>query len=133
MTAHRTAFVKMPRDWTGQLAPGRYVWRRPRAGQNSAAGWTPIAQALPLIEPFGRGPNIISDIEPYRAMVGNGRMVTSRSQHRALLREHGCIEVGNEMPKGRPPVDAKANRRAVHEALKRTKEILNVTSVNVRG
>jgi hypothetical protein len=45
------------------------------------------------------GPNIIPDIEPYKAVGIDGKWVTSRSHHRALLKQHGMIEVGNEMPK----------------------------------
>jgi len=46
----------------------------------------------------GVGPQIMPDIKPYRAVGIDGRMVTSRSEHRALLKEHNCIEVGNEKP-----------------------------------
>lgn len=41
------------------------------------------------------GPFIQGDIQPYQSMV-DGRMVTSRSQHRNQLRQHGLIEIGNE-------------------------------------
>lgn len=37
----------------------------------------------------------ITDIQPYKSML-TGEIVTTRSRHRNLLREHGCIEVGNE-------------------------------------
>lgn len=35
------------------------------------------------------------DIQPYQSMV-DGTMITSRSKHREHLKQHGCIEVGNE-------------------------------------
>ena len=38
---------------------------------------------------------IQADIQPYRSQL-TGEMVQSRSRHRDLLREHRCIEVGNE-------------------------------------
>ena len=41
------------------------------------------------------GPDIMPDIEPYRSMI-DGRMITSRSQHREHLRDNNCVEVGNE-------------------------------------
>ena len=55
-------------------------------------------------------PMIIKDIHPYQSQI-DGRMITSRSQHRNHLREHGCIEVGNDSsiknpvykPPGSPP------------------------------
>ena len=41
------------------------------------------------------GISIIPDIKPYRSMI-TGEMITSRSKHREHLKQHGCIEVGNE-------------------------------------
>lgn len=38
---------------------------------------------------------VMPDIAAYRSQL-TGEMVESRSRHRALLREHGCVEVGNE-------------------------------------
>lgn len=38
---------------------------------------------------------VMDDIKPYQSPL-NGQMVTSRSQHRELMRRHGVIEVGNE-------------------------------------
>lgn len=40
-------------------------------------------------------PMVVTDMPPYRSMI-DGRMITSRSQHRDHLKAHGCIEVGNE-------------------------------------
>lgn len=39
--------------------------------------------------------HVMTDIKPYRSMIDGG-MITSRSHHREHLREHGCIEVGND-------------------------------------
>ena len=38
---------------------------------------------------------IMPDIKPYKSMV-TGEMITSRSRHRQHLKDHGCIEVGND-------------------------------------
>lgn len=47
-------------------------------------------------------PMVAGDIEPYRSMI-DGRIINSRSEHRAHLKAHGCIEVGNEkQPTPRP-------------------------------
>ena len=35
------------------------------------------------------------DIAPYHSAI-DGSLISSRSQHRTHLREHNCIEVGNE-------------------------------------
>lgn len=44
-----------------------------------------------------RGPSwqVMPDIQPYVSQI-DGSVVHSRSQHRAHLRSHGCIEIGNE-------------------------------------
>lgn len=44
-----------------------------------------------------RGPMIAPDIEPYKSIV-TGETITSRSRHREHLRQHGCEELGNDMP-----------------------------------
>ena len=38
---------------------------------------------------------IVPDIEPYQSMI-TGEMITSRSKHREHLREHNCVEIGND-------------------------------------
>lgn len=40
-------------------------------------------------------PQVMDDIKPYRSMV-DGTMITSRSTHREHLKDHNCIEIGNE-------------------------------------
>ena len=40
-------------------------------------------------------PYIMGDIPPYKSMI-TGEQISGRAQHRAHLRQHGCIEVGNE-------------------------------------
>lgn len=46
-------------------------------------------------------PMVMGDIEPYRSMV-TGEIINSRSRHREHLKDHGCIEVGNETQKVAP-------------------------------
>lgn len=59
-------------------------------------------------------PIIMPDIQPYQSMA-DGSMITSRSQHRAHLRQHNCIEIGNETMESRAPV-VKDTRREVLRA-----------------
>jgi len=40
-------------------------------------------------------PMIMGDIQPYKSMV-TGEMIMGRSQHKAHLKQHGLLEVGNE-------------------------------------
>ncbi len=44
---------------------------------------------------------VMRDIEPYKNMI-DGRMITSRSEHRALLKQHNCVEVGNDTSHMKP-------------------------------
>ena len=46
-------------------------------------------------EPISEGVMIMPDIKPYQSMI-DGSMITSRSEHRAHLKQHGCVEIGNE-------------------------------------
>lgn len=48
------------------------------------------------------GLHVIPDIQPYKSMI-DGSMITSRSVHRAHLKQHGCVEVGNDSSLTRPP------------------------------
>jgi hypothetical protein len=54
------------------------------------------------------GPMVMLDIQPYKSMI-DGSMITSRSVHRDHLRQHGCIEVGNEKMETKlpPPKDTR--------------------------
>ena len=54
------------------------------------------------------------DIQPYKSMV-DGSMITSRSQHRAHLRQHNCIEIGNEKMESRAPVVKDTRREVLRE------------------
>ena len=58
------------------------------------------------------GIQFIPDIKPYRSMI-DGTMITSRSQHREHLREHGCVEVGNDasLGKQKPPLASPAGMK----------------------
>lgn len=47
-------------------------------------------------------PDVMGDIEPYQSMV-DGKWITSRSQHRTHLKDHGCVEVGNDSALARKP------------------------------
>ena len=45
---------------------------------------------------------IMPDIKGYRSMI-DGSWISSRSKHRVHLRDHDCIEVGNEKQERRTP------------------------------
>lgn len=49
----------------------------------------------------GNSAMILPDIQPYQSMI-DGSLISSRSSHREHLRQHGCIEVGNETKHMKP-------------------------------
>ena len=54
---------------------------------------------------------ILPDIQPYQSMA-DGSMITGRRQHREHLRQHNCIEIGNETMETKP-TPVKDNRKEV--------------------
>jgi hypothetical protein len=63
----------------------------PTIGQEEAERSWEVKQAQIRIA----APMVQGDIQPYRSMI-DGSIIESRSKHRAHLKQHGCIEVGNE-------------------------------------
>jgi len=65
-------------------------------------------------------PFVQTDIQPYKSMV-DGSMITSKSQHRSHLKQHGMVEIGNEvkahMTKEKPKVDREGIRREISNAI----------------
>ena len=81
-----------------------YVWKNGKMVEKRAQKKAPELQ-------------IIYDIQPYKSMI-DGSMVTSRSKHRTLLRDHNCIEVGNEkMETTYAPPDREGRRKVLREQL----------------
>lgn len=78
-------------------------------------------QLIPKDEYYARGPSgpfVMDDIKPYKSMI-TGEMITSRSQHRTHLRQHNCIEVGNEKigPRKEIPLDRERLKRTIGEIM----------------
>lgn len=63
-----------------------------------------------------QAPMIMGDIEPYKNIV-NGGVITSRSHHRAFLREHRLIEVGNERMEPRKPTNVPGLKEDIKRAM----------------
>jgi hypothetical protein len=63
-------------------------------------------------------PQVIKDIDPYVSQI-DGSLITSRSQHRDHLRQHGCVEVGNEKmePKTESWIEKKENKEALRQEI----------------
>jgi hypothetical protein len=60
------------------------------------------------------GIQVIKDIEPYRSMI-TGERIASRSHHRQHLRDHNCIEVGNEKMESKPVVQRTSRELLRHQ------------------
>jgi hypothetical protein len=67
-------------------------------------------------------PMVMNDIQPYKSMI-TGEMITSRSIHKSHLKQHGMVEIGNEvkahMQQAKPEVDRKGIRRDIIDTMKR--------------
>lgn len=65
-------------------------------------------------------PYVMGDIQPYQSMQ-TGEMITSRSQHRAHLKQHRLVEIGNEVQAAmKHPVrkdDREGRKRAIAEVM----------------
>lgn len=79
-------------DKNGKVAEinsdGYVIWLRP--GSNTGNKMS----SLP-------SPMVMRDIEPYKSMI-TGEMITSRSVHKTHLKQHGCVEVGNDTSHMKP-------------------------------
>jgi predicted nucleic-acid-binding Zn-ribbon protein len=64
---------------------------------------------------------VMNDIQPYRSMI-DGSVINSRSQHRAHLKSHGCIEVGNEKMKPKPLEAPPGTKQAVIDAYRKARK-----------
>lgn len=94
----------------------------PTVGAEEAARAWEVKQSQMRIA----APMVMTDIQPYQSMI-TGEMITSRSQHKAHLKTHKCIEIGNETkylnPKEKIELssESKARRKEmiIHEVSKR--------------
>lgn len=62
------------------------------------------------------GPFVMGELAPYRSMI-TGEMIDGRRSHREHLKQHGCIEVGNEKlkPRTERPIPREDIRRDLHQ------------------
>lgn len=91
---------------------GRFIW------DEVEKRMVPESEYIP--PPEVNAPAIMGDIQPYKSMI-DGSMIASRSTHREHLRQHGCIEIGNEKVTPKPIEPPKGLRddiaRAVYQRL----------------
>lgn len=75
--------------------------------------------APPLNAPAGRGLQVIKDIEPYRNIAVDNKVVGGRRQHRDMLRAHGLVEMGTDAPTKVPRAPENRVDRGLVQELKR--------------
>lgn len=64
----------------------------------------------------GKNIHVMRDIKPYRNMI-DGKIITSRSEHRELLRRNNCFEVGNETMETKLLPPKNTRRETLHRML----------------
>ena len=74
----------------------RETWIWDKAARGGKGDLVPKDQYLASSE--SRGIMVIRDIEPYRSVIDRS-VIGGRKQHRDHLRAHGCVELGNSVPK----------------------------------
>jgi ssDNA-binding Zn-finger/Zn-ribbon topoisomerase 1 len=65
-------------------------------------------------------PMVMSDIQPYISQV-DGSVIESRSKHKAHLKQHRMIELGNDVPKQHKP--AELSRKSQEERKRQIAEL----------
>lgn len=60
--------------------------------------------------------HVMSEITPYRSMI-DGSMIETRKRHKDHLRQHNCIEVGNEKPDLKEIPEVPGRKEAIKKAL----------------
>jgi hypothetical protein len=65
-------------------------------------------------------PMVMSDIQPYISQV-DGSVIESRSKHKAHLKQHKMIELGNDVPKQHKP--AELSRKSQDERKRQIAEL----------
>ena len=63
-------------------------------------------------------PMVVRDIEPYQNMI-DGKMISSRAEHREFIRRNNVIEIGNEDPTKhiKPPPKTDTRREVLTKRL----------------
>lgn len=88
------------------MARSSFVWDRERRALVPAAEfYARRGDAVRHARSDLPTPMLMSDLPEHRNMA-TGEMVSSRSRHREILRQHGLVEVGNEpltRPMRKPP------------------------------
>lgn len=63
------------------------------------------------------GPQVVGDLKPYRSMI-DGSIVDGRKRHRDHLKDHGCVEIGNDTSHlSRKAVPIQGRKESLHRML----------------
>lgn len=96
-------------------------WHLPFEGPEADAAWEEKKNMMPR-----EAPRVMSDIGGYVSQI-DGSWIESRSKHRNHLKQHGMVELGNDLPKQQKTVEID---RKSQELRKRT--IAEVANAKLR-
>lgn len=91
----------------------RYIYKDGKVVYAEEKGQV-VVNEMPCTEPANY--YVMPDITPYTSMI-DGSLITSRSMHRDHLRQHNCIEVGNDSSVLNPRPQAPSSPPGLKEAI----------------
>lgn len=78
----------------------------------TCGNWHDLEEPWPCIRPSkSSAPYVISDSMAPTKHMGTGEILDSKAKFRAATRASGCVEIGNETIKNRPPVKLDSGKR----------------------
>jgi hypothetical protein len=92
-------------------------WNLPFEGEESDKAWQEKVNMQPR-----EAPRVMSDIGGYISQV-DGSYIDSRSKHRNHLKQHGMVELGNDLPKQQKSVEI--DRKSQEQRKRTIAEVAN--------
>jgi hypothetical protein len=92
-------------------------WNLPFEGEESDKAWAE-KQSMTVRE----APRVMSDIGGYVSQI-DGSWIESRSKHRNHLKQHGMVELGNDLPKQQKSVEI--DRKSQEQRKRTIAEVAN--------
>lgn len=92
-------------------------WNLPFEGEVADKAWKEKLEMTPR-----EAPRVMSDIGGYISQI-DGSWIPSRSKHRSHLKQHGMIELGNDLPKQQKSVEI--DRKSQEQRKRTIAEVAN--------
>lgn len=94
-----------------------FYWNLPFEGEVADKAWKEKQEMTPR-----EAPRVMSDIGGYVSQI-DGSWIPSRSKHRSHLKQHGMIELGNDLPKQQKTVEI--DRKSQEQRKRTIAEVAN--------